>query len=269
MDIDVPLVTALDVESADAQRAGILRRFLLGASEQASLHNAPKWILSIWDHKHAIEPAMLRVPLVVFSFLFLWSVNVYFLERSLIPYHSTISVKSINAFSVFIRSLVALGTYGLVITIANMSHFQLEQSILSFYILLVLCVMMPFLPGLDYRNHFSKVMRLVLLPMPNSLFLASGGSSLNGSASRELLSKSPTHGMVDEHSKNFDEGPTIAVIPFCEVLLADALCSLAKVVKDLGTTIVALYAYLVGAEVTGYHYPGMVVVALLASVPFM
>ena len=57
-------------------------------------------------------------------------------------------------------------------------------------------------------------------------------------------------------------------ITFPEVLLADALTSLSKVLKDLGVTMVAVYAQIVGSPLVSYHNEGMVLVAMLASLPF-
>jgi len=57
-------------------------------------------------------------------------------------------------------------------------------------------------------------------------------------------------------------------ITFPEVLLADALTSMSKVLKDLGVTAVAVYAQTVGAPLVTYHNEGMILVAVLASLPF-
>lgn len=57
-------------------------------------------------------------------------------------------------------------------------------------------------------------------------------------------------------------------ITFPEVLLADAFCSLSKVLKDVGITIVTLYAYTNGTPVISLHDNAMIVIALLSSLPF-
>lgn len=59
-----------------------------------------------------------------------------------------------------------------------------------------------------------------------------------------------------------------AVITFPEVLLADALCSVSKVFKDFGTTLVAIYAAFAHHNILEYHNSAMILVALLASLPF-
>jgi hypothetical protein len=63
----------------------------------------------------------------------------------------------------------------------------------------------------------------------------------------------------------FMPGSTIA---FAEILVADALCSLSKVFKDFGTSAVAMYSHFQGTEVVLYHDNAMILVAILASIPF-
>lgn len=57
-------------------------------------------------------------------------------------------------------------------------------------------------------------------------------------------------------------------ITFPEVLLADAFCSLSKVLKDVGITIVAVYSYTYGTSVVTHHDNAMILIALLSSLPF-
>lgn len=57
-------------------------------------------------------------------------------------------------------------------------------------------------------------------------------------------------------------------ITFPEVLLADALCSISKLLKDFGTTAVTVYAYFRRENIIVYHDSAMILVALLASLPF-
>lgn len=58
-------------------------------------------------------------------------------------------------------------------------------------------------------------------------------------------------------------------ITFSEVLLADAFCSLSKVLKDFGVMLVAVYSYFNGTDILMHHDNAMMLVALLASLPFM
>lgn len=59
------------------------------------------------------------------------------------------------------------------------------------------------------------------------------------------------------------------VITFPEVLLADALTSISKVLKDFGTYFVVAYATYKGKNIIEFHDYAMVLVAILASTPFM
>jgi hypothetical protein len=61
-----------------------------------------------------------------------------------------------------------------------------------------------------------------------------------------------------------------STISFPEVLAADALCSVSKLLKDFGVTLVVFLSHviLIQDSVT-YHDNGMIVIAFLASLPFM
>lgn len=58
-------------------------------------------------------------------------------------------------------------------------------------------------------------------------------------------------------------------VTFPEIMVADALCSLSKTLKDIGITIMVLYAglYESGSAIE-YHNQAMILVAMLASIPF-
>lgn len=58
-------------------------------------------------------------------------------------------------------------------------------------------------------------------------------------------------------------------VTFSEVLLADALTSISKVLKDFGTYLVVLYATMQGRNIIDYHDNAMLLVAIFASIPFM
>jgi hypothetical protein len=59
-----------------------------------------------------------------------------------------------------------------------------------------------------------------------------------------------------------------ASITFPEILLADALCSLSKVLKDIGTSLVAVFSHFDGTSIVDHHDNAMILVAVLASLPF-
>ena len=78
------------------------------------------------------------------------------------------------------------------------------------------------------------------------------------------------------HKENFESFGSLchlvffpsSSITFPEVLLADALTSLSKVFKDFGVTLVVVYARLTGTHILFAHDTGMIIVALLASLPY-
>lgn len=59
-----------------------------------------------------------------------------------------------------------------------------------------------------------------------------------------------------------------SVITFPEVLLADSLTSLSKIFKDFGITMVSFYASFSQHAIVEYHDVAMILIALLASLPF-
>ena len=59
-----------------------------------------------------------------------------------------------------------------------------------------------------------------------------------------------------------------AKISFSEIVLTDALTSLSKVFKDLGVTCITLYCQFAGEEILEQHDTGMILIGLLASLPF-
>jgi len=58
-------------------------------------------------------------------------------------------------------------------------------------------------------------------------------------------------------------------VTFPEILLADAFTSLSKVFKDFGVTIVVIYSKFSGYSAVLCHDMGMLLVAILASLPFL
>ena len=60
-----------------------------------NINAIPKWKQSLWDN-NSIEPAMLRVPIVLLAFVFLWGINVVILDKFKLPYQSAMSIKSGN-----------------------------------------------------------------------------------------------------------------------------------------------------------------------------
>jgi len=196
--------------------------------EAAAIKDAQnlKWKLAMWT-RDTTEPAMLRVPLAIIFFVFLWAGNVWLLDRMGIGYHGVLSIKSNPlTFSLVVASLLT-STYALVMTLfTNMMGLTVESGVAIFYLAVVLSqVLLPStMPGQETKASFLRLLRTIVF--------------------------------------------TGSTISFPEVLLADALCSLSKVFKDFGVTIISVYASVSGRSVVDLHEEGMILCALLASIPF-
>ena len=59
-----------------------------------------------------------------------------------------------------------------------------------------------------------------------------------------------------------------STVTFPEVLIADALTSMSKVLKDFGVTLISVYCYVNGTSIVDYHNQSMILIALLASLPY-
>lgn len=57
-------------------------------------------------------------------------------------------------------------------------------------------------------------------------------------------------------------------VAFPEILLADIFCSLSKVFKDIGITYLAVYASFADESIASYHFSGMILLAIAATLPF-
>ena len=70
-------------------------RVLLDGFGKSFISNAPvpKWKESLWDN-NSVEPAMLRVPIVILAFIVLWGANVLLFDRFKLRYQNVMSIKS-------------------------------------------------------------------------------------------------------------------------------------------------------------------------------
>jgi len=168
---------------------------------------------------------MLRVPIVVIVFIFLWGLNIITLDRSRMPYQNVLSIKNTPILFIFVLGGVLSISYALNMTLfSNMMGLSVELGVSLYYLLLILITMVPGMPGHDKAASFFRLFKQIILP----------------------------HGSVT----------------FPEVLLADAMCSLSKIFKDIGVTMIAVYAQASGKDIVSLHDTGMILVAVLASLPF-
>lgn len=53
----------------------------------------PKWKETLWD-ANSTEPAMLRVPIVISTFVLFWGINILIFDKFKLQYPSVMSIKS-------------------------------------------------------------------------------------------------------------------------------------------------------------------------------
>lgn len=194
-------------------------------------------------------------------FLVLWTIDLWILDRWRVPYHSAIQLKSSgecdfllllplplfipsNLFSpllppcLFFLLIAANFTFILSFTFGSLILYSMDMTLLS--------------NSLGWSIEESIAIFYSLLLIIYFLIPSLPGEEMKLAFNRLLK-------IV------FLPGNTIT---FPEVLLADALTSLSKVLKDFGTTLVSIYSILSHQNVLEFHDNAMILVALLASLPF-
>lgn len=61
--------------------------------EKGTVPVFPKWKEALWD-SNSVEPAMLRVPIVIIVFVALWGLNIFIFEKIRLQYQNVLSIKS-------------------------------------------------------------------------------------------------------------------------------------------------------------------------------
>jgi len=177
----------------------------------------------LWE-KASVEPAMLRVPIVIIVFVVLVGISLFVLEKMRIDYGFVLTTRTAPFAFIFGAALLLSVEYALSMTIFSTSlGFTIETGVSVFYALLVLIVFLP-LPFAETRTGFLKLLKACFFP--------------------------------------------VGSVSFSEVLLADAMTSVSKVLKDFGTSIVVVYAYYRAQDVVDLHNYAMIMIALLASLPY-
>lgn len=168
---------------------------------------------------------MLRAPILIIMFIALWGVNVFIFEKLRFQYHHVLSTKP-QSVALPIYSAIVLGfIYSvLIISLVIGFSFSIEMSLLSYYLFMLMILMIPNIPGQDVRSSLFRLSYQVFFPNTS--------------------------------------------VSFAEVVLADVLTSLSKVFKDIGFTIMMIYAKLTKTNIIDHHESGMILIALLASLPF-
>jgi hypothetical protein len=184
---------------------------------------------------------------VIILFLALWGIDMWLMDRARLPYHSVLSIKSCTSL---FRSCLSF--------------------LLNFY---------PFHTANTLTYILVFTISVIILYSIDITFLSNGlGWTIEqGIASFYflfLIIYFIPHIPGEENKTAFNRLLKIVFFPgssvtFPEVLLADALTSLSKVLKDFGTSVVSIYAAFSNQNILEYHNSAMVLVALLASLPFL
>ena len=193
------------------------------------------WKMKLWA-RESIDPAIGRAPIVVLVFVGLWYINLVLLEKNKVNFTGVLGMKSPTlGFTMCCGVGVAL-IYTLTMLMFVEMGVTIELAITLFYGITALFVM--------------------TLTQPSIAALA------------------PVEAHLTENRSTFFRlcrnvvwpGQTIA---FAEIVFADALTSMSKVFKDVAITIIAVYSTVTETPITDLHEEGMLLVAVLASVPFL
>jgi hypothetical protein len=102
----------------------------------------PRWKVALWGIDN-VEPAMLRVPIILLIFVFLWGVNMWLFEKTRLPYHGALSIKTANLTTIFSTSIFLFVLYSTIITIADAVGLSIVIGLSIFYTVLTLLIFMP------------------------------------------------------------------------------------------------------------------------------
>lgn len=108
---------------------------------------------------------MLRVPIVLIFFLFLWAADIWIFERLRMQYYSALSIKSNPLTFVFVASCILAAVYATTITLFSTLGLAVETGVLIFYAILLLAHTLPAaIPGQETKASFYRLLRSVFFP---------------------------------------------------------------------------------------------------------
>lgn len=108
---------------------------------------------------------MLRIPIVIILFIFLWGINIWLFEKLRFPYPTILSIKSANLGFIFSTALIAGLIYLFCITaLSNVIGLTTEVGISIFYLCALLPLLLPGVPGMDSRNTFFRLAKQCFIP---------------------------------------------------------------------------------------------------------
>ena len=197
------------------------------------MSNIPAHYQAVWESS-SIDAAMSRAPILILSFIMLWAINIIIFDKFRLPYTSVIPARNVNVYYVFFAPflIIILLLFMLFLFHSSSNIMNLEYIMLLFYSIIIFLLYYICTNGKIFNKTYSDQTS----PFLSLLYVV------------------------------FNPNPD--KIAFVEVLCADALCSLSKVLKDLGVTIIVLVASFNNVPVYNMHEGGMILIALLASLPF-
>ena len=80
-----------------------MQRLLRGQRPPVSA--IPTWKAALWE-TNSVDPAMLRAPLLIISFLFLWGCNILLLEKGRVQYFKALNISKGIVLDVYIYAYI-------------------------------------------------------------------------------------------------------------------------------------------------------------------
>jgi len=225
------------------------------------LDGLPKWKVGVWDEAQ-VNPALVRPPALVILFLFLWALNVWCYESNRLHYTKVLpGMKGVSLpFLLSAPVLLAFMYYSTFHILTAMGCAP--ATVLFVFYTFICCILGAVVRSASVSPVIGGVSTSPTTPGGSSSGSSSGGSNATGWS------------LVVQQVKPFLDllhlvfAPNPHHISFSEILLADALCSLSKVFKDVGIYLVALYSHMAYTPTVEAHDGAMLLVAMLASIPF-
>ena len=113
------LVTTQGRPSGGSASTGI---YSGGSGQQPTTYHAPvpeqqpRWVKSLWN-ADSVDPVMLRAPIVILVFIFLWGLNVYCFEYCRLPYTKVVGIKSASGGYICFYALGVLFLYCVIVSV--------------------------------------------------------------------------------------------------------------------------------------------------------
>ena len=250
-----------------------------------------RWRMALWDRK-STEPALLRVPLVLIFFIGLWGLNVWAFEQRKIQYHAVLGLKSSPLIFVSCITMALTISYVVIMQfVVGMLEISIEQAVVLFYTLLfIFCGLVPcMIPRQQQTNtritatytndgaHNNLSTQIIDNGNENTIVgfpIDTNNNNSNVGNGQINIDGSGFYVLIQNNITGFFRLLRQAIFPssavkFPEILLADALCSLSKVFKDLGVTLIVIYAGFTNVPVVSLHENGVLLVAIMASFPYV